>query len=129
MSGGRVHETLRLLAAAREQSDVAAVAYSGGKDSLVVADLCMRAFEGRCSFFYMYLVPGLALPQKPALPPNSKSCPKKEDAKSGECQLATVSRSAATCCRSHHAYPVACRELDGSRCRQPCQGAADGEDK
>ncbi len=38
------------------------VGFSGGKDSLVVMDLCCRAFE-RVVGFHMYMVPGLQLTQ------------------------------------------------------------------
>lgn len=41
-----------------EVSDSVIVAFSGGKDSCVVMDLCMRYFR-RCVPFFMYLVPNL----------------------------------------------------------------------
>ena len=49
---------MTILRDAASQSDAVAVAYSGGKDSIVVLDLCARTFQ-RVECFFMYLVPGL----------------------------------------------------------------------
>lgn len=46
-----------------EVSDSVIVAFSGGKDSCVVMDLCMRYFR-RCVPFFMYLVPDLEFQEK-----------------------------------------------------------------
>jgi len=51
--------TLAVLQDAALRSDAVLVAYSGGKDSLVVLDLCKRTFQ-RVEAFFMYLLPGLA---------------------------------------------------------------------
>ncbi|RZN30509.1 phosphoadenosine phosphosulfate reductase family protein [Bradyrhizobium sp. Leo121] len=53
-----IDEALNDLSKARSISAKALVAYSGGKDSLVVTDLAVRSFESVEGFF-MYLVPGL----------------------------------------------------------------------
>lgn len=53
-----VQETLRELDRARAESPRALVAFSGGKDSLVVMDMATRTFDSVVAFF-MYLVPGL----------------------------------------------------------------------
>ena len=50
--------TLDVLKKTRERSDSILVAFSGGKDSCTVVDLCMRVFD-RVEGFYMYLVPGM----------------------------------------------------------------------
>jgi phosphoadenosine phosphosulfate reductase len=42
------------------------VAVSGGKDSLVTLDLCVQTFE-RVEAFYMYVVPGIEVIEKPLL--------------------------------------------------------------
>jgi phosphoadenosine phosphosulfate reductase len=55
-----IDETLDMLAKARERSDAVIVAYSGGKDSIVVMDLCVRTFK-RVEAFMMEFVPGLSL--------------------------------------------------------------------
>jgi 3'-phosphoadenosine 5'-phosphosulfate sulfotransferase (PAPS reductase)/FAD synthetase len=51
-------ETQRVLDTARARADSILVAYSGGKDSKVVLDLCLRTFK-RVECFHMALVPGL----------------------------------------------------------------------
>ena len=51
--------TLAVLTEAVERSEAVLVAYSGGKDSLVVLDLCKRSFR-RVETFFMDLLPGLA---------------------------------------------------------------------
>ncbi len=53
-----VQETLRLLEAAREKTDTCAVAYSGGKDSACVLDLCVRVFP-KVHAFFLATIPGL----------------------------------------------------------------------
>jgi phosphoadenosine phosphosulfate reductase len=53
---GRFEETIELLKS--QNTDSVLVGYSGGKDSMVVLDLCMRAFK-RVEAFHLYLVPGL----------------------------------------------------------------------
>ena len=55
---GLAESTLHTLDARRRAADSCLVAFSGGKDSLVVMDLCMRSFS-RVEAFFMYLVPGL----------------------------------------------------------------------
>lgn len=55
---GLAESTLATLDARRQRADACMVAFSGGKDSLVVMDLCMRTFS-RVQAFFMYLVPGL----------------------------------------------------------------------
>ncbi len=45
--------------AAARLTDRVAVSYSGGKDSAVVLDLCVRFFK-HVEVFYMYIVPGLS---------------------------------------------------------------------
>src|SRR5216117_3489005 len=54
----KLQETLDILTRAYEKSTGVVVAFSGGKDSLCVMDLCVRTFA-RVEAFYMYLVPGL----------------------------------------------------------------------
>jgi phosphoadenosine phosphosulfate reductase len=56
---GILEKTLALLDEARQKTDSCLVAFSGGKDSLTVMDLCVRNFK-RVEGFFMYLVPGLA---------------------------------------------------------------------
>lgn len=51
-------ETLQILKDYSATHEAVAVAYSDGKDSRVVMDLCMRSFK-RVEAFYMFLVPGL----------------------------------------------------------------------
>lgn len=53
-----VTDTMRQLRLLREQHEAVLVAFSGGKDSLVVLDLCKRTFPTVVCFF-MYFVPGL----------------------------------------------------------------------
>lgn len=55
---GLAESTLETLALRCQRSDACLVAFSGGKDSLVVMDMCLRAFSSVEAFF-MYLVPGL----------------------------------------------------------------------
>jgi phosphoadenosine phosphosulfate reductase len=55
---GKIDATLALLRQAAEKHDSVCVAYSGGKDSMTVMDLCTRTFK-RVEAFYMYVVPGL----------------------------------------------------------------------
>lgn len=55
---GLAEETLAQLQGRRAAGDSCLVAYSGGKDSLVVMDLALRSFSSVGAFF-MYLVPGL----------------------------------------------------------------------
>jgi phosphoadenosine phosphosulfate reductase len=57
---GRFEETIAEL---KDHGDSVLVAYSGGKDSVIVADLCMRAFR-RVEGFFLYLVPGLECAEK-----------------------------------------------------------------
>jgi 3'-phosphoadenosine 5'-phosphosulfate sulfotransferase (PAPS reductase)/FAD synthetase len=56
-------ETLEILRKRREQTDTILVAYSGGKDSLCVLDLCVRQFK-RVICFYMYWSPDMFVIQK-----------------------------------------------------------------
>lgn len=51
-------ETRKLLEKEAASSDKVLVSYSGGKDSLVILDLCLRHFK-HVECFFMYLVPGL----------------------------------------------------------------------
>lgn len=53
-----LNETLRILNEAREKHSDVLVAFSGGKDSLCVIDLCRRTFK-RVVGFFMFMVPGL----------------------------------------------------------------------
>lgn len=55
---GKIDDTIKLLQETAKDHEAAAVAYSDGKDSRVVMDLCCRTFK-RVEAFYMYLVPGL----------------------------------------------------------------------
>lgn len=55
---GRVDETLKILRTASAKTDHILIAYSGGKDSLAVLDLCSRSFK-RVSCFFMYFIPDL----------------------------------------------------------------------
>lgn len=59
-------ETLGILREAREKSSSCLVSFSGGKDSLVVMDLCLRVFD-RVEAFFMQLVPGLECVERPAI--------------------------------------------------------------
>lgn len=64
MANERLDETLAVLTDAAEKGGSrCAVMYSGGKDSLVVMDLCMRAFK-KVTPVHMYLVPGLEFEQE-----------------------------------------------------------------
>lgn len=53
-----IDETLRVLRDKARVSDSCLVAFSGGKDSLVVLDLCRRTFK-RVVCFHMYFIPGM----------------------------------------------------------------------
>lgn len=53
-----IAKTLRVLQRAASEHASVCVAYSDGKDSRVVMDLCLRSFK-RVTAFYMYFVPGL----------------------------------------------------------------------
>lgn len=59
-------ETLEILNAARRKSDSVLVSFSGGRDSLVVTDLCLRVFD-RVEGFFMQVVPGLETVEGPAI--------------------------------------------------------------
>jgi phosphoadenosine phosphosulfate reductase len=59
-----IHETLEILGAAREKHDAVVVGFSGGKDSLVTLDLCVRTFA-RVEAFFMYFVEGLECVEEP----------------------------------------------------------------
>ncbi len=59
----RLNETLDILRDAASKGDSVAVMYSGGKDSLVLMDLCMRTFK-RVVPVHMFFVPGLAFEQE-----------------------------------------------------------------
>jgi len=54
-----VDDALAVLRKGRERSDAVMVAYSDGKDSRAILDMCARTFS-RVEAFFMYLVPGLA---------------------------------------------------------------------
>lgn len=56
----RLDETLGHLAEARRHSPAVLVAFSGGKDSRCVLDLCLRTFE-RVEGFFMYFLPDLGI--------------------------------------------------------------------
>lgn len=58
MNVNKLESTLQALQLARAKTDKILVGYSGGKDSLVVTDICRRVFPTVVGF-YMYLVPGL----------------------------------------------------------------------
>ena len=58
MGNSRFDEPIRILRVAAERYDACVVAYSGGKDSRVILDMCVRSFK-RVEAFFMYLVPGL----------------------------------------------------------------------
>jgi phosphoadenosine phosphosulfate reductase len=55
-----LQETVTLLQEAASKYDAVSVAYSDGKDSRAVFDLCKRFFR-RVVPFYMYLIPGLPI--------------------------------------------------------------------
>ncbi len=55
---GVLAESLRILKTARAKSASINVAFSAGKDSLAVIDLCSRTFD-RIDAFFMEMVPGL----------------------------------------------------------------------
>jgi phosphoadenosine phosphosulfate reductase len=59
----QILEALATLKKAREGSDSIIVSYSGGKDSLIVADMCVRTFP-RTELFIMEFVPGLEVVAK-----------------------------------------------------------------
>ena len=58
-----IHSTLRLLEKMKAEEDEILVGYSGGKDSLVVMDLCAKTFS-RVKAVYFYTVPGLEVIEK-----------------------------------------------------------------
>ena len=53
-----IAKTLRVLGRAASEHESVCVAYSDGKDSRVVMDLCLRSFK-RVTAFYMYMLPDL----------------------------------------------------------------------
>lgn len=55
---GRFETTLHDLEIAAQRSSSVLVGYSGGKDSIVTMDLCVRTFQ-KVECYFMYLVPGL----------------------------------------------------------------------
>lgn len=55
-----MQETTRIIQEAASKFDAVCVAYSDGKDSRVVLDLCKRHFR-RVSLFFMYFIPGLPI--------------------------------------------------------------------
>ena len=57
-------ETLKLLEKLSQEHDSALVAFSGGKDSLVVMDLAVKTFK-HVEGFFMYFVPGLEACERP----------------------------------------------------------------
>lgn len=57
------HDTLRYLEAMKKEEDEILVGYSGGKDSLVVMDLCCKVFS-RVKAINFYLVPDLEVINK-----------------------------------------------------------------
>ena len=59
-----VLESARLLMEAKKKSQGILVSYSGGKDSLVVLDLCAKAGFNPIVCFHMYFVPGLEIVEK-----------------------------------------------------------------
>jgi len=60
----KIHdETLETLRALAGDNESVIVSYSGGKDSLVVMDLCKKAFPCVVSFF-MYLIPGTSIMER-----------------------------------------------------------------
>lgn len=61
-----VDETLQILKEARKRSGSVLVSFSGGKDSLVVMDLCVRTFD-RVEAFFMQWVPGIQCVEAPAI--------------------------------------------------------------
>lgn len=58
-----INDTLTMLRGRAAQSDSCIVAYSGGKDSLAVMDMCVKSFKTVVPFF-MYFVPGLECVEK-----------------------------------------------------------------
>lgn len=63
---GALEETMEILRKARERSDSILTSFSGGKDSLVVLDLCVRTFA-RVEAFFMAWVPGLRCVEEPVV--------------------------------------------------------------
>ena len=55
---GKIDDTVRLLEETAKEKKAVAVAYSDGKDSRVIIDLCIRTFES-VEAFYMYYIPDL----------------------------------------------------------------------
>lgn len=51
-------QTINRLNALAEVNDKILISFSGGKDSLIVLDLCSKAFK-KVICFFMYLIPGL----------------------------------------------------------------------
>jgi hypothetical protein len=59
-----LNATIRTLEEASRKSPQILVAYSGGKDSLAVMELCAKTFETVIAF-HMYFVPGLKVVEEP----------------------------------------------------------------
>ena len=57
--GSHLHEAMAILDEARTKSSSAIVFFSGGKDSLTVADMASRVFD-RLVLVFMYFVPGMS---------------------------------------------------------------------
>lgn len=58
-----MQETMQQMEEAAKQYLAVVVAYSDGKDSRVVADLCQRYFK-KVHFFHMYFIPGLPIMER-----------------------------------------------------------------
>lgn len=56
-------KTLKELEQHAEENEAILIGFSGGKDSLVVLDLCVKVFK-RVVCFYMYIVPGLQVVER-----------------------------------------------------------------
>ena len=59
-----INSSKLLLENIRERTDKIIVGVSGGKDSLVVADLCNKYFKGEIHFFFLYFILGLECEEK-----------------------------------------------------------------